>query len=55
MKKCPYCGYENDDQETVCKKCCAGFPYGFPHEEAHNNAEPEGEKPVRESRKKIRS
>lgn len=26
MKKCPYCGHENDDSEWKCSKCKAGFP-----------------------------
>ena len=26
MKKCPFCGHENDDQATGCAKCFAGFP-----------------------------
>ena len=26
MRKCPYCGYENDDNAVRCEKCCAGFP-----------------------------
>ena len=27
MKKCPYCGHMNDEENTVCGKCSAGFPY----------------------------
>ena len=26
MKKCPYCGNENDERAKVCEKCFAGFP-----------------------------
>ncbi len=26
MKKCPYCGYSNDNSATVCNHCYAGFP-----------------------------
>ena len=26
MKKCPYCGHENDDTAWKCSKCKAGFP-----------------------------
>ena len=26
MKKCPYCGHENDDKETQCQHCYAGLP-----------------------------
>ena len=26
MKKCPYCGHENDDAAWKCDKCQAGFP-----------------------------
>lgn len=28
MKKCPYCGHENDDNVNVCGHCCAGLPNG---------------------------
>ena len=27
MKKCPYCGKENEEQATVCVRCSAGFPH----------------------------
>lgn len=27
MKKCPYCGHENDDTAWKCGKCQAGFPH----------------------------
>ena len=26
MKKCPYCGHENDDTALKCSKCKADFP-----------------------------
>ena len=26
MKKCPYCGHEQDDQQKCCEKCHAGLP-----------------------------
>ena len=26
MKKCPYCGYDNDEQNTNCEHCRAGLP-----------------------------
>ena len=26
MKKCPYCGHENDEQTKVCERCKAGIP-----------------------------
>lgn len=26
MKKCPYCGHENEDGATTCQRCYAGFP-----------------------------
>ena len=26
MKKCPYCGRENDDNAFRCERCYAGFP-----------------------------
>ena len=41
MKKCPYCGNENDDSAWKCSKCHAGFP----HEEHE-------EKPVKASKRK---
>ena len=28
MKKCPYCGQQNEDDATGCKRCKAGFPQG---------------------------
>ena len=27
MKKCPYCGYENDEQTKVCERCKAEIPH----------------------------
>lgn len=41
MKKCPYCGHENDDTAWKCSKCQAGFPHGEPEE-----------KPVKTSKRK---
>ena len=26
MKKCPYCGHENDEQAKTCERCSAGLP-----------------------------
>ena len=26
MKKCPYCGHEQDDQNKICERCHAGLP-----------------------------
>lgn len=26
MKKCPYCGQVNEDNENRCSKCYAGLP-----------------------------
>jgi len=26
MKKCPYCGKDNDDKASACERCFAGFP-----------------------------
>ena len=49
MKKCPYCGYENDEQAESCSHCKAGIP----HEE-QNNKNPEGEEPVGASKRKRR-
>ncbi len=28
MKKCPYCGHENDNNVNVCDHCCAELPSG---------------------------
>lgn len=44
MKKCMYCGHNNDDSAWRCDKCKAGFP----HEE------PKNEKPVKDTNKKRR-
>ena len=33
MKKCPYCGKENNDQNTNCEKCLAGLPVEKKQEE----------------------
>ena len=46
MKKCPYCGYGNDDQAETCQKCHAELP----HEEKKTVTESE-----RTNRKKTRS
>ena len=27
MKKCPFCGYGNDDQVETCQKCHAELPH----------------------------
>ena len=35
MKKCPYCGHENDDTAWKCSKCQAGFP----NEKAKDNSD----------------
>ena len=43
MKKCPYCGKENDENREVCERCRAAFP----HEEPEKT-----EEPVRVSRRK---
>ena len=40
MKKCPYCGHENEDQAENCERCRAGLP----HEETNT------EKPKRVKR-----
>jgi uncharacterized membrane protein YvbJ len=26
MKKCPYCGRDNDDKAVICEKCYAEIP-----------------------------
>jgi hypothetical protein len=34
MRKCPFCGRENGDQDAVCGRCRAGLPEaGNPKEE----------------------
>ena len=47
MKKCPYCGANNDEQAKVCNRCKAALP----HEE---ETEPVSE-PIRATKKKLRS
>lgn len=48
MKKCPYCGKDNDDNATRCGRCCAGFP----SEKRTKKREPEPETvPVRKNDK----
>ena len=27
MKKCPYCGHENEEQMNVCQRCRAELPH----------------------------
>ena len=44
MKKCPYCGYGNDDHAESCGHCFAGFP------KTNNETEHE-EKPVEKPEK----
>lgn len=36
MKKCPYCGYENDEQAEVCERCKAAITH-----DKSNDEEPE--------------
>lgn len=43
MKKCPFCGYENEEQTEVCFRCKAAIP----HEETNKT-----EEPVKGSRRK---
>ena len=43
MKKCRYCGKENEDSATRCKHCFAGNP--------HETEQKTDEKPVKVSRK----
>ena len=26
MKKCPYCGHDNEDKAEICAHCFAGMP-----------------------------
>lgn len=33
MKKCPYCGRENDDRNVNCEKCFARIPAEKPKEQ----------------------
>lgn len=44
MKKCPYCGHDNDDRNEVCEHCKADIS----HEETSKES-------VKSSRKKTRS
>ena len=37
MKKCPYCGFENEEQTEVCIRCKAGIP----KDETNKTEEPE--------------
>ena len=39
MKKCPYCGFENEEQTEVCKRCKAGLPHD---EGSHQAADARG-------------
>ena len=45
MKKCPYCGFDIEDDVYHCPKCKAGIP----HDE---NETKEPEEPVKVSRRK---
>ena len=40
MRKCPYCGYDNEDDANVCQHCYAGLPDGNSKEVEKEN-EPE--------------
>ena len=44
MKKCPYCGHENDDKAENCERCYAGI-----------SAEKQDKKPVKADKKQTRS
>ena len=50
MRKCPYCGHENDDNAVRCERCYAGF---LDENDNKEQEESEEEKPVR--KKKMRS
>jgi len=50
MKKCPYCGYENNDNATNCGCCYAGLPE---KEKPKEKSEETEQKPV--SRRRVRS
>ena len=41
MKKCPYCGHENDEQTKVCERCRAEIPHEkkLPESTKENSAE----------------
>lgn len=43
MKKCPYCGKDNDDKAKTCEHCYAGFPN-------ENKKETEHETPANQER-----
>jgi len=39
MKKCPYCGKDNEDNATGCVHCYAGFPVEKREEKQPKKAE----------------
>ena len=49
MKKCPYCGYELNDDALICEHCYAGLP----NEKEKPKEKSEHEE--RATRRKIRS
>jgi len=48
MKKCPYCGHEQNDQNKICERCYAGLPDEKPEEKARP-VKRRGEKSNKES------
>lgn len=43
MKKCPYCGTMNDEQNANCEKCFAYIPAEKPKEQPKKAKKPEKE------------
>lgn len=52
MKKCPYCGLENEDNAANCGRCCAGLVEPKEDESKHEEVQ---EEQIHVSRKRIRS
>lgn len=39
VKKCPYCGFENEQNATVCEKCKAELPQETEGKARHEDSE----------------
>ena len=49
MRKCPYCGYENDERNENCSRCKAGIP----RESAESNT-PDEQETIRSTKRKLK-
>lgn len=49
MRKCPYCGHENNEQEQNCSRCKASIPF----ESAESNTPDESET-IRSTKRKLK-